>query len=317
MGDSKLRLKGPAFHSHMLFKKYNILLFRANGELLVSFRLRGWVLPAIFLVVCALIAGNVLLWPYFKSFTESQIALRELDRTINAQYEPVYRTAFDILALDKKYQRIKDLNVKLGIMLNLNERESIHASEDAANPIGSTERMPSVLDYASLLRLAHERYKQLHTSIRLEEVYQQDIIKEIVAQRDNLTRIPSIWPTKGRYTSKFGYRKHPISHRVQFHKGIDLATRIGTPVRAPASGVVSFADWFSSYGKTIDIDHGNGLSTRYGHLSKIFVKKGQKVTRGEIIGAVGNTGRSVAPHLHYEVHKNNRPVNPMYYIMSN
>lgn len=301
----------------MLFTRYNILIFRPNGEMLCSTRLRGWVLPFVFLFVSALAAGVYLLWPYQQSYYKAQTERREIEERIDAQYLPIYQTAFEILNLEKAYHRIRDLNTKLGVMLHLDDKESVYAPEEGGGLAFTANGGPAALNYPSLLRLTHRKYGQFLSAIRLEEVHQQRIIKEIILQKDGLTRIPSIWPTRGRLSSPFGYRKNPFTKRVQFHKAIDITAKTGTPIRAPASGTVTYAKWFSSYGNTIDIDHHNGLKTRYAHLSKILVQVGQKVERGEIIGSVGSTGRSVSPHLHYEVYRNGRAVNPMYYIMDN
>ncbi len=301
----------------MLFRRYNILIFRPNGEMLCSIRIRGWVLPAALLLVVVLATGNYLLWPYHEAYNRAQSVFQEFEKKIDAQYLPIYQTAFEILNLEKDYHRIRDLNTRLGVMLNLDEKESIDAPEDVFGLGRSPNGETASLHYPALLRLAHKKFDQLHASILLEEIHQQKVIKEIVLQKDNLTRVPSIWPTRGRLSSIFGYRKNPFTKRVQFHKAIDITAKTGTPIRAPANGTVTYAKWFSSYGNTIDIDHGNGLKTRYAHLHKILVQVGQQVARGEIIGSVGSTGRSQAPHLHYEVHRNGRVVNPLYYIMDN
>ena len=115
-------------------------------------------------------------------------------------------------------------------------------------------------------------------------------------------------------SSYFGARKHPISGRIKGHTGIDFAANIGTPIKAAASGIISKASYYSGYGKYISISHGDNLKTAYGHLSKILVKKGQYVTQGQIIGHSGNSGNSTGPHLHYELIKNGKFINPLSYI---
>ncbi len=137
-------------------------------------------------------------------------------------------------------------------------------------------------------------------------------------ERDEYIRnhTPSILPCNGRFTSGFGMRKDPFTGRMHFHYGIDLAAPIGTPVYAPADGVVKRVKRDPrGYGLLLEINHGMGITTRYGHLSKVLVKPGQKVKRGQIIAKVGNTGRSTGPHLHYEVRVLNKPVNPLNYII--
>ena len=114
-----------------------------------------------------------------------------------------------------------------------------------------------------------------------------------------------------RLTSRFGGRLHPISGRHLAHRGIDMAAPVGTPVKATASGTVSKASWFGGYGLLVELSHGGGLQSRYAHLSRLNVSKGQSVREGETIGFVGSTGRSTGPHLHYELRQNGRAVNPL------
>lgn len=129
--------------------------------------------------------------------------------------------------------------------------------------------------------------------------------------------IPSVMPIKGEVlTSGFGMREHPILGGMRAHKGVDLAAPVGTPVFAPADGVVSRASWFSSYGLFISLEHGADLQTRYGHLSRLNVAEGQAVHKGDLIGYVGTTGRSTGPHLHYEVRVDGVAVNPAPYMQS-
>lgn len=125
---------------------------------------------------------------------------------------------------------------------------------------------------------------------------------------------PTLWPVEGRVTGSFGERIDPFNGEGAFHSGVDISSTYGQPIIAPADGVVTFADFLGGYGKAIMIDHGHGISTRYGHLSGFAVTSGQQVHRGDTIGYVGLSGRSTGPHLHYEVRINDTPVNPYKYL---
>jgi len=125
---------------------------------------------------------------------------------------------------------------------------------------------------------------------------------------------PNLWPVEGQVTGSFGERIDPFNGEGAFHSGVDIGSSYGHAIVAPADGVVTLTDTLGGYGKTIMIDHGNGISTRYGHLSGFAVTSGQRVQRGEIIGYVGESGRSTGPHLHYEVRINDTPVNPYKYL---
>ena len=125
---------------------------------------------------------------------------------------------------------------------------------------------------------------------------------------------PNLWPVEGQVTASFGERIDPFNGEGAFHSGVDIGSTYGAPVVAPADGVVTFSDQLGGYGRAIMIDHGHGISTRYGHLSGFAVTPGQSVHRGDVIGYVGTSGRSTGPHLHYEVRINDTPVNPYKYL---
>ena len=125
---------------------------------------------------------------------------------------------------------------------------------------------------------------------------------------------PNVWPVEGQVTGSFGERIDPFNGEGAFHCGVDISASYGQPVIATADGVVMFADFMGGYGREVTIDHGHGISTRYGHLANFAVISGQQVHRGDIIGYVGLSGRSTGPHLHYEVRINDTPVNPHKYL---
>ena len=159
------------------------------------------------------------------------------------------------------------------------------------------------LDPAAVERL-ESRAARLETDLRIYEA----------ALRER-ARVPSIWPVEGESTDSFGVRGNPFGGGgAEFHPGQDIAAPRGTPVLAPAEGKVVEAGWKNGYGQTVVLDHGNGLTTRYGHLSKIEVEMGQELKRGDQLGQVGSTGRSTGPHLHYEVRVGELPVSPQHYL---
>jgi len=127
--------------------------------------------------------------------------------------------------------------------------------------------------------------------------------------------VPNLWPIDGRLIGSFGPRTDPFSGEgTEIHKGVDISGAVGTPIHVTADGIVRFADMFSGFGRLVVVDHGGGVETWYGHMSKLYVHTGQEVRRAEPIGEVGMSGRTTAPHLHYEVHVNGIPVNPYRYL---
>lgn len=167
-------------------------------------------------------------------------------------------------------------------------------------------------DYSSLV-------VRIDNAVAESELRQQGLLElwQRLSERESLvSSIPSTKPANGWITSKFGYRFSPFTGSKVMHAGLDIAAPTGTPISAPADGIVSFAGYDSGYGKLVTIDHGYGLATRFGHTSQIYVKVGQRIKRGDPIAAVGNTGRSTGPHLHYEVRVNGAAVNPYKYILN-
>ncbi|BCJ86562.1 M23 family metallopeptidase [Effusibacillus dendaii] len=157
-----------------------------------------------------------------------------------------------------------------------------------------------------------ESAKQILTTIEQQEAEQQ---AEETQKQDKEAHTPTIWPTGSRtISSDFGYRLDPFDNTYSLHTGLDIAGSYGSPVQATADGVITEAGWDGGYGICIMVDHGNGIVTRYGHLSAVDVKTGQTVKKGDTIGRIGSTGRSTGPHLHYEITVSGNLVNPVKYL---
>ncbi len=171
-------------------------------------------------------------------------------------------------------------------------------------------------DQSGLIRSMHDQVEQLERASYTQEADFSSLLDQLNAKKNLLACTPSIRPAKGWISSHFGYRISPFTGRRELHAAYDIANREGAEIVAPANGVVTFTGKKGSYGNLLIIDHGYGLVTRYGHLKSIEVKKGAKVSRGDIVAKMGNTGRSTGPHVHYEVRLNGVPVNPEKYILN-
>lgn len=166
-------------------------------------------------------------------------------------------------------------------------------------------------DYASLSIRIDRAVKE--TQLREQGILQ---LWESLSERQSLLNAtPSMKPARGWFTSRFGYRVDPFTGKAMMHAGLDIAGSPGTPVYAPADGVVSYVGYEPGYGKLVSIDHGYGVVTRFAHNSRVFVEQGQKINRREVISAIGSTGRASGPHVHYEVRVHGVPVDPMNYIL--
>ena len=189
--------------------------------------------------------------------------------------------------------------------------------------IGGNDRYQALKNFDNSKNLVelHESFDQINRRMYIQSKSYDELTKLAKAKNAMLTSIPAIQPVSNkdlkRVASGFGFRIDPIYRTGKFHAGMDFTSPIGTPVTTTGDGVVELVEskqW--GYGNCIIINHGYGYKTRYAHLSRFKVKRGQKVTRGQLIGDVGSTGKSTGPHLHYEVLKNNDPVNPANYYYS-
>lgn len=176
---------------------------------------------------------------------------------------------------------------------------------------GELTMQPSAKDYISLV-------VRIDRAVKETQLKEQSVIElwEGLSERQSLLNaIPNIKPARGWLTSGFGYRLNPFTNKNSMHAGLDIAASPGSPVYAPADGIITFASYDESYGKLVSIDHGFGITTRFAHNSQLYVSVGQRVNKWDVIAAVGNTGRSTGPHLHYEVRINAVPVDPINFIL--
>jgi murein DD-endopeptidase MepM/ murein hydrolase activator NlpD len=215
------------------------------------------------------------------------------NQTLRAENE---RQKQELEKLNNRVEKVEDTSRKLA------EKSGV-ITEDVTSPGSGGPELP--LDEMGLATLA-SKMSRLEENMRSYE--------EILRQHGYT---PTIWPVDGTLEGGFGGRRNPFGGPgYEFHTGQDIEAPMGTPVIAGARGQVSFVGWQNGYGQLVVIDHGGGLSTRYGHLSHIDVELGQAVSRGQFVGRVGSTGRSTGPHLHYEVRINDQPVNPLQYLLS-
>jgi hypothetical protein len=183
-----------------------------------------------------------------------------------------------------------------------------HPSLDPVDMGGDRELSNRVSGISSSLDMLLRRSELVASSM-------EDVRKSIAAKRARFSATPSIWPASGFLSSTFSMRRrHPIFHDVRPHYGIDISARRGSPIVATAAGKVVQAGWENGHGNFVEIDHGHGIRTTYSHASRVVVRRGQQVNRGDTVALVGSTGFSVAPHVHYEVHENGSPIDPLRYI---
>lgn len=249
---------------------------------------------------------------------ELQENLTSRNELITQQRRQIQNFASEINDLKANLIALNEFERKIRVIANI-EKTPGH---DGLFGIGGSipedldTRLPLEEQHNSLIREMHEQAEQLEMATDNQENGFGSLLQYLEDQRNLLASTPAVSPTEGWTTSRFGYRESPFTGLREFHKGLDVANREGTDIRATADGVVAYAARKGLLGNVIVIDHGHGMVTRYGHLSQILRKRGDSVKRGDVIAKMGNTGRSTGPHLHYEVLLNGIPVNPEKYILN-
>lgn len=216
--------------------------------------------------------------------------------------------------LNSKIENLQELSNRIQDLMESdtwNKRFGLLDTSGIGGSVGDypTSEMISSLKARDTIDLVRFRSSELEIQLRL--------VEQIAERRlGKLTITPSAWPVSGQILSSYGRRRDPFNGQLETHKGVDIGGLYGSIVRAPANARVVYARRKSTYGNLIMLDHGNGITTRYGHLSRFSVSVGDQVQKGDLIGYVGNTGRSTGPHLHYEVRLHDRTVNPRNYLPS-
>jgi murein DD-endopeptidase MepM/ murein hydrolase activator NlpD len=264
------------------------------------------------LVVIALLVGHyLLLWHQVGRYKAERHMIQEEKAKITFLSQSLQR-------LTAKMAKLEEFDHKLRIIADLPEMEETDESLGVGGMDADTQEAleEGLEDFAEQATALEESIEGLEEQAAFQEESFYELIEFLEDRKSILLGTPSVRPTRGWISSGFGYRKSPLTGRRQFHRAVDFATRIGTPIIATADGIVISSKKDSHLGNIIEIDHGKGFVTRYGHNSSNFVKKGERVKRGQVIGTVGNTGRSTGPHLHYEVHLNGVAVNPRKYMLN-
>jgi len=244
--------------------------------------------------------------------------LSQLRQQTQEQRYKIHFFASKIEDLEKQLSKLKDFDKRIRIIANLEKGQEITSFMGMGGPSASDvrEKLKAEENEVGLAQQMRTDIERLESEATSQEESLSELEKLLQSKKEMLVHTPSIWPVHGWVTSGFGFRTNPFTGLTQMHEGLDIANRIGTPVIAPADGIVSDTGKDSAYGNVIVISHGFGINSRFLHLSKILVSPGQRVRRGDKIAEVGSTGKSTGPHLHYEVRVNGIPVNPVRYIVN-
>ena len=271
---------------------------------------------------CALLGGllTVLALAYlgyhFLVFQVDYSELAQLRETVQAQEE----MAAQLQTLAQELTRLQSFDTQIRRLAGMEAGPAAQGAPPLAVGGGTLELAKALkegeqAEQAQRLGRLYQDLERLEREIALRAESLQTVTEYLTKQKDRLAATPALWPTEGYVTSRFGPRTSPFTGQPQQHTGVDIAAPPGTPIRAPADGVVTFVGTLPGYGHALVLTHGFGFKTFYGHNQRNQVSKGQTVKRGQVIAFVGNTGYSTGAHLHYEVLLNDQPHDPLKYIV--
>jgi murein DD-endopeptidase MepM/ murein hydrolase activator NlpD len=295
-------------------RQYTLIVVSDHSQAVRKFRLpRRWLRKGLAGGAAVLVVGLLTISHYFTllSASSENRVLKDENAQLRSQVLLVQEKVAHVQAT---LDRVERFDAKLrSAVTHLQDPERnlaigpVGSPEAAPMPAGSAARENPAALPGRIASLANEAHRQ-ESSLRELSEYFED-------QKSMLASTPSIWPTQGWVTSDFGVRHDPYNEDRSMHQGLDISTPHGQPVQTPSDGTVVFNGTEGGYGKVLVIDHGYGVKTRYAHLSETVVRLGERVARGQKVAAVGNTGRSTGPHLHYEVRVNGIPENPRKFIL--
>jgi murein DD-endopeptidase MepM/ murein hydrolase activator NlpD len=262
----------------------------------------------------ALLVANLFLSAEFFTTKVDQAELERL-RFENQHLEEKYeQLRWNLAEVSDRYDELVRKETEIRSIFGLSEIDEEERQLGIGGPVAynpteltqfEQDAMATEVEVDRILRLS-----------RFELEKYDEVEQSLLKVKDRLNHTPSVWPTKGWVSRGYGMKHDPFTGYKQMHRGMDIANRTGTPIIATADGVVKGVHNDNMMGKYIVIDHGYGFKSRYGHLSKVKVNRGQKVKRGDVIALMGSTGYSTGPHLHYEVIRNSKFYNPTKYILN-
>ena len=294
-------------------KSHSILLLSDTNPRVRQFRLTPpWLRGVLIAVTVAVLALAYLLYQN----ATLRIDYAEL-QTLRRAVEVQGTLEGKLQAVEHEVQRLRAFDHRVRLLAGMDKGRGTEPTMGVGGGIRELIKVPTAAseETGQLLERMYQDLQRLEREVALREESLQALTAYLTRQKDRLAATPSIWPTRGYVSSKFGIRKSPFTGRQQKHTGIDIAAASGTPIIAPADGVVTFAGGLAGYGRAIVITHGFGFKTFYGHNKKNSVKKGERVKRGQVIGYVGNAGYSTGSHLHYEVLVNGTARDPLKYVL--
>lgn len=288
-------------------KQFNLLMVRDDGSRVLRLSVPGWVVGVAVGGLAVTLIGLAFIYPDYVSLRQQRSTFTALSARLQNQQ----------VLLDASRSRLREIRGEIDSWRDLHAKiwepfgpEATPAKRAAGIGGGTNAAAATDGDRGPV----KEEMDRLLGVVREEGESIRSLERFLGRASRVLASLPSRWPVRGPVNSDFGQRRSPWAPNSEFHSGIDIGAGIGTPVKAPAPGVVVFAGQHPEYGITLILDHGNDTKSLFGHLSKVTVAADHQVQRGEVVAFTGNTGRSSGPHLHYEIQVKGQPVNPHSYI---
>ncbi|MHB8769815.1 MAG: M23 family metallopeptidase [Syntrophales bacterium] len=270
--------------------------------------------------VSIFVMGLILLMMYFSydyiHIRREQAELRRLKQQTVEQKRQIDALAAKADTFASKMEELKQFDKKIRIMANLETGRDKEQLLGIGGPASQEHRVRAKVaaeDKELISNVQRQMDRLMDEALTREQSF-TGLLGFLKERKSILAATPSLWPVVGWVTSEFGRRNSPFGGEREFHKGLDIATKHGKTIQSPADGIVTDVAYQHDVGQMIQIDHGHGISTFYGHLSKAIVRPGATVRKGDRIGYVGNSGRSTGSHLHYAVMLNGVPINPRKYL---
>ena len=298
---------------------YTVVVFSGAMASPKKFRLPKKFAKVGFIVLVTFLGTSFYFAQQYMKLQENETELAKLRKESKIRKIQVEKFSHQVKNFETEMARLERFEKKLRVITALeNSPKSIEKNWGLGGPFGLTTSSFNTSmsrGAANMVDRLSNRLGHLDKQAKIQSISFQELDNFFKNQKSLLSSTPSIWPTRGWVTSGFGFRKSPFTGLREKHEGWDIAARAGSKVRATADGEVVVEGREYGYGNMVEVDHGYGVMTRYGHNSKHLVKVGDRVKRGQVIALVGSTGRSTGPHLHYEVLLHGVPVSPKNYIL--
>ncbi len=295
---------------------YTLLILPKKHSSAKKISLSGTVVKGVSIFFMSLILFMMYFSYDYIHIRRDQAELKRLKAQTAQQRQQIDALVAKVEQFSNKMEDLRQFDKKIRIMANLETKKEKGQVLGIGGPVSEESRLSSKMaaDDRELIAGVQKRVDRLMDDAVVREQSFASLLALLKEKKSLLAATPSLWPVMGWVTSEFGKRVNPFGGEIEFHKGIDIATKNGRVIQSPADGVVTEVSYQQDLGQMIQINHGHGISTMYAHLSRALVREGTAVRKGDRIGLVGSTGRSTGSHLHYAVMLNGVPINPRKYL---